>query len=345
MIIDDYPATIKFLFSTKSDVTTESSPLLPLHYRHHALKGAFVNYAAGDFGCFSIQEIRHEHWVMGWLNFSINDPAAFNFTTNQPMVALVCTLKGKVTYELPGYGSFTLQKGRYGFYYIPPHLENKVFLTADEHNTVYFSFSAAFLSSFAEQHANFQELYTAQQNGLKSGNVFPVFKIGIEERRILDAIRNSNLAGPAKLIFLQARINDLLVSYFSSLETTGKGQLRMEDQQERFREIELFIQENYHLPLKIQFLSRKAGMNLRSFEKGFKAYFGLKAKEYIEQLRVKLATDLLRNSDMPITAIAYHVGFAGTNYFSFVFRKIQHCSPREYRQRNEEKKMDKGEFL
>ncbi|MBS0032042.1 helix-turn-helix domain-containing protein [Chitinophaga sp. 22321] len=345
MIIDDYPATIKFSLSTKSDVTTESSPLLPLYYRHNALKGAFVTYTAGDFGCFSTQEIRHENWVMGWLNFSINDPVTLAFTTDQPMVALICTLKGKVAYELPGYGSFTLQRGRYGFYYIPPQMENKVLLAEDEHNTVYFSFSAVFLSSFAEQHANFQELYTAQQNAVKTGNVFPVFKIGIEERRILDAIRNSNLAGPAKHIFLQARINDLLVSYFSSLETTDQGQLRVEDQQVRFREIELFIQENYHLPLKMQFLSRKAGMNLRSFEKGFKGYFGVKAKEYIEQLRVKLATDLLKNSDMPITAIAYHVGFAGTNYFSFVFRKIQHCSPREYRQRNEGKKMDKGEFL
>lgn len=342
MIIDDYPATIRFLLSTKSKETTESSPLLPLHYQHNALKGTFVTYTEGGFGCFATQEIRSEQWVMGWLNFSIRHPVPLSFVASKPMVALVCTLKGKVTYELPGYGNFTLQKGKYGFYYVPPHTTNHVFLTEEEHHAVYFSFSAPFLESFATQHANFQELYAAQQNEAKSGNVFPVFKIGIEERKILDAIRHNNLTGPAKQIFLQARINDLLVSYFSSLETIDKGQLRVEDQQERFKEIEKFIQENYHIPLKIQYLSRKAGMNLRSFEKGFKAYFGVKAKEYIEQLRVKLAADLLRNSDMPITAIAYHVGFAGTNYFSFVFRKILHCSPREYRQRGEEKK---GELL
>jgi AraC-like DNA-binding protein len=345
MIIDDYPATIRFLLSTKSEAATESLPLLPVHYRHHALKGAFVTYTEGRFGCFAAQEIRSMHWVMGWLNFSIREPAVLSFVPGKPMVVLVCTLMGKITYELPGYGNFTLQKGKYGFYYIPPYTPNHVFFGEEEHHAVYFSFSADFLASFAAQHANFQELYDAQQSHAQRGNVFPVFRIGIEERRILDAIRHSNLIGPAKQIFLQARINDLLVSYFSSLETVDKGHLRIEDQQERFKEIEKFIQENYHLPLKIQFLSRKASMNLRSFEKGFKAYFGIKAKEYIEQLRVKLATDLLKNSDMPITAIAYHVGFAGTNYFSFVFRKIQHCSPREYRQKSEEKKMDKGEFL
>ncbi|HEY9258032.1 AraC family transcriptional regulator, partial [Chitinophaga sp.] len=330
------------LVSTKSKATTESSPLLPVHYQHNALKGAFVTYTEGGFGCFATQEIRSGQWVMGWLNFSIKQATDLNFVASKPMVALVCTLKGKGAYELPGYGNFTLQKGKYGFYYIPPHIFNNAFFVEEEHQVVYFSFSAAFLKSFATQHVNFQELYAAQQKEAPGGNVFPCFRIGIEERKILDAIRHTNLTGPAKQIFLQARINDLLVSYFSSLETIDKGQLRIEDQQERFREVEKFIQENYHLSLKMQSLSRKAGMNLRSFEKGFKAYFGVKAKEYIEHLRVRLAADLLRNSDMPITAIAYHVGFAGTNYFSFVFRKIQHCSPREYRQRGGEKK---GELL
>lgn len=88
MIIDDYPATIRFLLSTKSDVTTESSPLLPLHYRHNALKGAFVSYTEGDFGCFATQEIRNAHWVMGWLNFSISHPVVLNFTTDQPIPVL-----------------------------------------------------------------------------------------------------------------------------------------------------------------------------------------------------------------------------------------------------------------
>lgn len=345
MIIDDYPATIRFLLSTKSEATTESSPLLPVHYQHNALRGAFVTYTEGGFGCFAAQEVRSPHWVMGWLNFSIRHPVTLNFSASKPMVALICTLRGRAVYELPGFGNFSLPKGRYGFYYIPPHLAGNMFLAEEEHHTVYFSFSASFLESFAGQHINFQELYAAQQQQVTAANVLPVFKIGVEERKILDAIRNSNLTGPAKQIFLQARINDLLVSYFASLETSDKGRLRIEDQQERFKEIEKFIQENYHLPLKMQFLSRKAGMNLRSFEKGFKASFGVKAKEYIEQLRVKLAADLLKSSDMPITAIAYHVGFAGTNYFSFVFRKIQHCSPREYRQRNEGKKTDKGEIL
>ncbi|WP_177192186.1 helix-turn-helix domain-containing protein [Chitinophaga arvensicola] len=298
-----------------------------------ALKDAQVWYTEGDFGYFATQEISRKDWVIGWQHFSMRSPVILHFVTERPMVAVVCIIKGKLSYDLSGHGNFIMPQGKYGFYYIPPHTENSTFLAAGDHEVIYFSFSADFLSSFVSQHANFQELYDAQQNEVKRGYVFPVFKIGVEERRILDAMKLNNLLGPARLIFLQARINDLLISYFSSLEIADGSHLREEDQRERFRDIETFIQENYHLPLKIHFLSRKAGMNQRSFEKGFKAYFGVKAKEYIEHLRVKLATELLKNSDMPITTIAYHVGFAGTNYFSFVFRKLQGCSPREYRQR------------
>lgn len=337
MIIEDYPATIRYILSTRSESRLRTSHQLPVQMQGVALPDAEVGYTEGDFGYFATQEIRRKDWVIGWQHFSMASPLILHFTTARPMVAMVCILKGKLSYDLFGHGNFMMTQGRYGFYYIPPHTENSTFLVEGGHEVVYFSFSADFLSSFVSQHAAFQELYDAQQQEEKRGQVFPVFKTGVEERRILDAMRLTNLLGPARLIFLQARIHDLLVSYFTSLEIADGSQFREESQRERFREIETFIQENYHLPLKIHFLSRKAGMNQRSFEKGFKAYFGVKAKEYIEHLRVKLATDLLKNSDMPITTIAYHVGFAGTNYFSFVFRKLQHCSPREYRQRFAEK--------
>lgn len=344
-MIIDYPATMRFLLSAGSDTITTSIQQLPLHYQHLTIKEAAVKYMETDSGDYIIQELRSRHWAIGWLTFSMQHPAIVRAVTDRPMVAIVCVPAGKVSVELPGYGSFTLQKGKFGFGYMPPHLECGIFLTESRSEMVYCSFSPEFLLSFAAQHPAFQQLYEAQRNGAAAGDVLPVFRMGVEERKILDAIRHCTLTGPAQLIFLHARINDLLISYFTVLETVDKQEVRQESQRQRLMETELFIRENYHLPLRMQFLSRKAGMNLRTFEKGFKGLFGVKAKEYIEHLRVKQASELLRNTDMPVTAIAYHVGFAGTNYFSFVFKKIHHCSPREFRRRHAQQKMDKGEFL
>ncbi|PSL48203.1 AraC-like DNA-binding protein [Chitinophaga niastensis] len=333
MTTDEYPATMKFLLSSKSEGNTISSNQLPPHYQRHAFKDAVVEFSEGSFGCFSVQEIRSKSWVIGWLNFSIRKPIRLNTIIDQPMVAIVCILKGNISYELQGYGNLMLRKNMYGCYYIPADSKNTASFAVDEHEAVYCSFSNDFLLSFVTQHPNFQQLYDAQQNRSQNGNALSTFKVNIEERRILDAIRQCNLTGPAKHIFFHARINDLLISYFNSLEVADKKQYRSIDQQIRLREIQVFIQDNFHLPLKVQTLSKQAGMNLRSFEKGFKELFGIRPKEYIEQQRVSRAAQLLEATNIPVTSIAYQVGFAGTNYFSFVFRKIHNCSPREFRQK------------
>ena len=53
--------------------------------------------------------------------------------------------------------------------------------------------------------------------------------------------------------------------------------------------------------------------------------------EYITEKRMEKAKRLLRNTDQSSGKIALEVGYKDPHYFSFVFRKSQGCSPREYR--------------
>ena len=53
--------------------------------------------------------------------------------------------------------------------------------------------------------------------------------------------------------------------------------------------------------------------------------------EYVTGKRMEKAKMLLRNSDKGSSEIAIEVGYKDPHYFSFVFKKTQGCSPREYR--------------
>ena len=53
--------------------------------------------------------------------------------------------------------------------------------------------------------------------------------------------------------------------------------------------------------------------------------------EYITSKRMEKAKSLLRETDKRSAEIASEVGYKDSHYFSFVFRKTQGCSPREYR--------------
>lgn len=55
--------------------------------------------------------------------------------------------------------------------------------------------------------------------------------------------------------------------------------------------------------------------------------------EYVTQRRMDKAKRLLRQSEKPSGEIALEVGYKDPHYFSFVFKKTQGCTPREYRSR------------
>lgn len=53
--------------------------------------------------------------------------------------------------------------------------------------------------------------------------------------------------------------------------------------------------------------------------------------EYVTEKRIEKARKLLRQTNKTSNEIAKEVGYRDAHYFSFVFRKLQGCNPREYR--------------
>lgn len=53
--------------------------------------------------------------------------------------------------------------------------------------------------------------------------------------------------------------------------------------------------------------------------------------EYVTEKRIEKAKKLLRTTSMPLSDIALEIGYKDAHYFSFVFKKVQGISPREYR--------------
>ena len=56
-------------------------------------------------------------------------------------------------------------------------------------------------------------------------------------------------------------------------------------------------------------------------------------KEYLTEIRIKKAKELLRTTALRSADIAYQVGYSDPHYFSHVFRKVTGLSPNEFRNR------------
>ncbi len=107
------------------------------------------------------------------------------------------------------------------------------------------------------------------------------------------------------------------------------GQKDHED--EAIRQVQDFIENNYHDRITVEKLAGKFAIGRRSFERRFKKATGNSIAEYMQRVKVEAAKRRFENSRKNINEVMYDVGYTDTKAFRTVFKKITGLTPIEYR--------------
>jgi LacI family transcriptional regulator len=91
------------------------------------------------------------------------------------------------------------------------------------------------------------------------------------------------------------------------------------------------MDEDLTTHLNIGTLAETLNISRRMFEHRFHRKMNMAPAAYLRAKRLRRAKELLKNSDMQITEIAYAAGFANAAHFCTLFRKQQGMSPNQYR--------------
>lgn len=87
--------------------------------------------------------------------------------------------------------------------------------------------------------------------------------------------------------------------------------------------------ENFSLGIeRMVSLSQKSREHL---SRSLKKYYGITPTEYINDLRINYASNLLLNTNTPILQICFSCGFDSVSYFYKVFKAKYHMSPSEFK--------------
>lgn len=96
----------------------------------------------------------------------------------------------------------------------------------------------------------------------------------------------------------------------------------------------VFLQAHVENPnLDLNMLSEEFGLTPQYISNVFKRYNGQNIKDYISEIRLEKAKELLCTTTMPIKEIALTVGYSGEISIIRLFKKYENTTPGEYRNR------------
>lgn len=128
---------------------------------------------------------------------------------------------------------------------------------------------------------------------------------------------------------------DQSVSYFKHVLGTAihfRDAISQKKYAQLLEDAREYIRENFRNEnISLNTVAASVNISPNHFSKIFSQETGRTFVEYLTWVRMEKAKELLRNTTMKTSEIAFEVGYRDAHYFSYLFKKTQECTPREYR--------------
>ncbi|APG59321.1 AraC family transcriptional regulator [Christiangramia salexigens] len=156
-------------------------------------------------------------------------------------------------------------------------------------------------------------------------------KFSLKVSDIIREIGNCKLSGFPRVAFLGAKalevLSYMLTRFQKESKNPGSETLRDTDRKGLEKAIEQ-INLNIAKAGTVQELSEIAGMNSNKLQEGFQAVYGKTVNEYIRDIRLTKALDLLSSGRKNVSEVVYELGLSSRSYFSKIFKEKYGVSPR-----------------
>jgi len=95
--------------------------------------------------------------------------------------------------------------------------------------------------------------------------------------------------------------------------------------------VQEWLQKNYQRDIQVRDLAFDFGLNIRSFNRRFRQAANKTPVQYLQEVRINQARELLKHSNLSIAEIAFSVGYQDVSYFTGLFRRTHDVTPNAYR--------------
>ncbi len=143
--------------------------------------------------------------------------------------------------------------------------------------------------------------------------------------------------GPSGYEFMiRAGLGQLWFHFFSATTALHQKEHTSQNEQiKRLKQMLLYIQEHYMEKILLSDIASTVSVSPQECMRCFRKYLRQSPIEYLTEYRIRMAAGRLSSSTESITEISENCGFSSNSYFTKVFHDTMHCTPKEYRSRNQ----------
>lgn len=122
-----------------------------------------------------------------------------------------------------------------------------------------------------------------------------------------------------------------VVDFLSAPDNLKEDSLRDSKEPAEIREMCRYLEDHYSEKISLEDVTQKVGFSKYYGGRLFKQYMGTTIIDYLIQLRMNKAKELLLKDEYSIKQISYMIGYQDPNYFTWSFKKAMGMSPVKYR--------------
>ena len=93
-----------------------------------------------------------------------------------------------------------------------------------------------------------------------------------------------------------------------------------------------YVDERYSEHISLSDAAQLSGLKMSSFCSFFRTAVGINFTDWLRQVRISRAIELMKTSALPITRIAHDVGFVEMITFEREFKKHTRMTPRDFKE-------------
>ena len=201
------------------------------------------------------------------------------------------------------------------------------------HRFITLEFAPGFLREhFATQADNLHpQIAAVVRDQAKASQVSSPEPMGVNLLQLVESLRHCPVFKPAQEVWFRCKALELASQLF--FQPAGGELLCTRAQRaarERVERARAVLRDHMQNPLSLEELGRLVGCSPFYLSRQFSEETGMTIQQFIQQMRMERAAELLRTGKCNVTEAALEVGYNSLSHFSTIFRETFGCCPGLY---------------